>query len=54
LRQHAESVLAEAYAQAIERAAAETGIPAERFPEVCAYTIEQLLTIDLPATDDGA
>src|SRR5438128_1679376 len=32
LRAHAEAVLAEAYANAIEQAAAETGLPAASFP----------------------
>jgi hypothetical protein len=48
LRVHAESVLAAAYAEAVERAAAETGLPADRFPASCPYMLEEVLTVDLP------
>jgi hypothetical protein len=48
LRNHAEAVLAEAYAEAVERAAAETGLAAESFPGECPYTLEQLLSPDFP------
>ncbi len=47
LRNHAEAVLAEVYARAVERAAAETGLAVESFPSVCPYTLEQLLSPDL-------
>ncbi len=47
LRDHAEAVLADAYRKAVERAAAETGQPAETFPADCPYTFDQLLTADL-------
>ena len=49
LRNHAEAVLAEVYAEAIERAAAETGLTAESFPAKCPYTLEQLLSPEFPA-----
>jgi Domain of unknown function DUF29 len=49
LRNHAEAVLPKAYAKAVERAAAETGLPVQSFPAECPYTIEQLLTEDLTA-----
>ena len=49
LRNHAEAVLADAYAKAVERAVAETGLPAETFPSACPYTLEQLLSSDFPA-----
>jgi hypothetical protein len=49
LRNHAEAVLAEAYRKAVERAAAETGLPAETFPAACPYTLDQLLSADLLA-----
>jgi len=49
LRNHAETVLAEAYANAVERAAAETGLATESFPGECPYTLEQLLSADFPA-----
>jgi hypothetical protein len=47
LRNHAEAVLPEAYAEAVERAAAETGLGAESFPGECPYTFEQLLSVDV-------
>jgi len=47
LREHAEAVLAEAYEDAVELAASETGLPGASFPAVCPYTIEQLFAIDL-------
>jgi len=49
LRNHAEAVLADAYARALERAAAETGRPAKSFPGECPYTLEQLLSPELLA-----
>jgi hypothetical protein len=48
LRNHAEAVLAGAYAEAVERAAAETGLPADSFPRECPYSLEQLLRADFP------
>lgn len=51
LRHHAEAVLAEIYPEAVERAAAETGLPADRFPLECSYTLDQLLAIELPEAD---
>jgi hypothetical protein len=49
LRNHAEAVLAEAYQKAIDRAVAETGLPVETFPNVCPFTLEQLLSPGFPA-----
>jgi Domain of unknown function DUF29 len=49
LRNHAEAILAEAYEEAVERAAAETGLAAESFPAECPYTLEQLLAPEFPA-----
>jgi hypothetical protein len=46
LRKHAESVLAEAYHEAVERATAETGLPLEAFPGECAYSVDELLSFD--------
>ena len=48
LRNHAEAILPTAYAKAVERAAADTGIAAESFPAECPYTLEQLLTGKFP------
>lgn len=49
LRQHAEAILAEADAEAVERAAAETGLAAESFAADCPYTLAQLLAADFPS-----
>jgi hypothetical protein len=49
LRKHAEVVLPEAYRKAVERAAAETGLPAISFPPDCPYTVDQLLSVDFTA-----
>lgn len=48
LRNHAEAVLADAYADGVEQAVAETGLPAMTFPEECPYTLDGLLAADLP------
>ncbi|MGH7483509.1 MAG: DUF29 domain-containing protein [Longimicrobiales bacterium] len=53
LRSHADAVLSQCYAHAVERASAETGLPAETFPSECPYTLEQLLTEDLLGTEPG-
>jgi hypothetical protein len=47
LRNHAEAVLPDVYREAIERAAAETGLASDEFPAQCPYTLEQLFTEDL-------
>jgi hypothetical protein len=44
---HAEATLADAYRKAVERAAAETGLSNETFAEVCPFTLEQLLSVDV-------
>jgi len=49
LRNHAEAVLTDAYAEATVRAAAETGLATDAFPSACPYTLEQLLSADFPA-----
>ena len=46
LRRHAEDVLVSAYTQAVEVAAAETGLPDAAFPAVCPYTLAAVLTAD--------
>ena len=50
LRNHAEAVLADVYAEAVERAVADTDLPATTFPAECPYTLEQLLSFD-PAAE---
>jgi hypothetical protein len=47
LRNHAEAVLSEVYGDAVEQAAAETELPADRFPTECPYTLDQLLSADV-------
>jgi Domain of unknown function DUF29 len=47
LRNHAETILSKAYAQAVTRAAAEMDVPVESLPVECPYTVEQLLADDL-------
>ena len=49
LRNHAQVVLADVYAKAAERAAAETELPPQTFPAACPYTLDQLLSADLLA-----
>lgn len=49
LRNHAEAVLANVYHKAVERVAAETGLPAETFPERCPYALDKLLSVGLLA-----
>ncbi len=49
LRNHAQRVLEEIYLKAVERAAAETELPAETFPAACPYTLDQLLGVNLLA-----
>src|SRR5439155_18637099 len=44
LRNHAEAALADAYLDAVERAAEETGIPIKKFPTECLYTLNELLS----------
>ncbi|HMC65324.1 MAG TPA: DUF29 domain-containing protein [Gemmataceae bacterium] len=47
LRNHAETVLADAYADAVERAAEETGIPLKKFPAECPYRLDELLSANV-------
>jgi hypothetical protein len=47
LHNHAEAVLADVYQKAVERATAETGLPAATFPVACPYTLAHLLSADL-------
>ncbi len=46
LRNHAESVLAKAYTDAVVRAMTETELPESAFPPACPYTVDQLLAFD--------
>ncbi len=47
LRKHAETVLQETYAESVELAAAETGLPEAAFPQECPWTLDELLARDL-------
>jgi hypothetical protein len=49
LRNHVEAILTDAYSDAIDRAAAETGLSADSFPGECPYTLEQLLSPGFPS-----
>jgi hypothetical protein len=49
LPNYANEVLAEAYAEAVERAAGQTGLAAGSFPDECPYTLEHLLSRDFPS-----
>jgi hypothetical protein len=51
LRAHAQAVLSDAYKNAVNLAAAETGLAKASFPTSCPYTVEQLLAIELPEGD---
>src|SRR5260370_28752957 len=44
LRNHADAMLTDVYHRAVERAAAEMGLPAETFPAACPYTLDPLLS----------
>jgi hypothetical protein len=46
LRNHAEAILEQAYAKAVERAAAETDLPTDRFPPSCQYSFAEVLAFD--------
>jgi Domain of unknown function DUF29 len=47
LRNHADTVLADAFANAVERAVKETGLGAGSFPSMCPYSLDQLLSTDV-------
>lgn len=51
LRNHAETALADVYADAVERAAAETGLAPSAFPAECAQTLDELLAFDPGAAE---
>lgn len=46
LRNHAEAILDAAYRIAVDRAAAETGLPERMFPAECPYTVGELLAFE--------
>jgi Domain of unknown function DUF29 len=47
LRRHAEEVLTEAYRDAVEQAAIETGLPETTFPASCSMSLDEALTREL-------
>lgn len=51
LRNHAESVLADVYREAVERSAIETDLSPKAFPAECEYSIDELLSFD-PVADE--
>jgi hypothetical protein len=54
LRNHALAVLAEAYTDACQQAAAETGLPRGTFPVECSWDLEHLLADDDEDAEPGA
>ena len=48
LRRHAEEVLADVYPTAVTKAAKETNLPCDTFPEKCPYTAEDLFKVEYP------
>ena len=49
LRKYADEVLSQSYGEAVEQAAAETGLPQETFPSECPYSLDGLLSKEFPA-----
>jgi hypothetical protein len=49
LKNHALAMLPKAYVKALKQAAVESGLPVEEFPGECPYTLEQVLTAELPS-----
>jgi uncharacterized protein YbaP (TraB family) len=47
LRNHAEAILPETYAQAVEQAVDETGLPDATFPPQCPWKLDQLLSAEV-------
>lgn len=52
LRNHAEAALGEVYADAVARAALDTGLPAAMFPGECPYSVNELLAFE-PASEEA-
>lgn len=46
LRNHAEAMLGEIYAEAVELASVETGLSDTAFPKECPYTLDEVLSFD--------
>jgi Domain of unknown function DUF29 len=49
LRNHAAEILPKAYANAVQQAAADTGLPESTFPAECPYSLEAILSDPLPS-----
>jgi hypothetical protein len=52
LKNHASDILAQAYANAIKRASKETGFAPSEFPKECPYSLDFLLSEELPESDE--
>jgi uncharacterized protein DUF29 len=52
LRNHAEAILADAYADGLRLAIVETGLPTNEFPAECPFTLESLLQ-ELPEEQES-
>ena len=46
LKNHAQKILNETYETAVKNAIDETGLPEEKFPAECPYTLDEILTTD--------
>jgi len=53
LRNQAQTVLADVYTDAVELAAAETGLALKTFPNQCPFSLEQLLSPDVLEEEPG-
>ncbi len=53
LWKHAQEVLNKVYPRAVQRAAIETGLPVDRFPKECPYSLEQIVSVDPGAFSDN-
>jgi len=49
LREYAGEILAKCYGNAVQHAAAETEVPLEKFPAECPYSLDWLLSKELPS-----
>ena len=47
LRRHAEAVLVQCYAEAVDMATEETGLPVNTFPSECLWTLDQLMSAEV-------
>jgi hypothetical protein len=53
LRNHAAEILEEAYASAVKRAGIDTGLTQDAFPQRCPYSLDFLVSEQLPESDES-